>query len=156
MKKTKIVLAILIILSILSLITLYITTGDLVDGKLICNEEQEKIVKDMLREYYNSNKKRYYFSELTKIVDNFTTIISIKEDFNFNNQFYDIEYKQSSSELTEKCLLEADNIPELKNYIIENDSYKDYNAKIRLIYKSLIIAIIVFIILLYIVFHIAD
>lgn len=152
MKKTKIVLVILIIASILSVLTLYVITGDLVDGKLICNEEQEKIVKDMLREYYKSNKYR----ELTKIIDDSTTIISIQEDFSFNNQFYNIEYKQSSSELTERYRLEADNTPELKNYIKENDSYKNFNFKIRMTYKILIIAIIVFIILLYIVFRIAD
>lgn len=156
MKKTKIVLVILIIASILSVLTLYVITGDLVDGKLICNEEQEKIVKDILIEHYNNNKKRYYFSELTKIVNNSTTIISIQEDFSFNNQFYNIEYKQSSSELIERYRLEADNTPELKNYIKENDSYKNFNFKIRMTYKILIIAIIVFIILLYIIFHIAD
>ena len=160
MKKTKIVLLILIILSILSLITLYITKGDLVDGKLICNEEQEKVVKNMLIYYYNNNIKEklnmYYFSEMSEIVDGSTTIISIQEDFDFNDQFYNIEYKLKSSETIKKYRLETDHIPELQNYIKENDSYKDYNAKIRLTYKSLIIGIIVFIILLYIVFHIAD
>ena len=72
------------------------------------------------------------------------------------SQFYNIEYKNTlSNEIKMYRLGSADNIPELKNYIIENDSYKDYNSKVRLTYKILIISLIIFIILLYIVFHIA-
>ena len=160
MRKTKIILVILIILSILSLFALYINTGKLIDGKLICNADQQKIVKDILIEYYNNNIKEklnmYSFSEMTEIVADYTTIISIQEDFDFNNQFYNIEYKNTlSNEIKMYRLGSADNIPELKNYIIENDSYKDYNSKVILTYKILIISLIIFIILLYIVFHIA-
>ena len=81
MRKTKIILVILIILSILSLFALYINTGKLIDGKLICNADQQKIVKDILIEYYNNNIKEklnmYSFSEMTEIVADYTTIISI-------------------------------------------------------------------------------